>query len=219
MGAFRRLTSAPGCYRPLVLASFPSAPRISAHGDRLSGSRRIRPGASDGLRALLRWDRRSNNADPMVMIHALLLDQIVSLVLRKDLANPVRTNGNGHFAGKLGQPLAPPSRDIGTEHLRFFEADLDFGREPPPAGPTAAGATIVRREAAGEPDLRGAVSSGCGFLFDECAVDDFVSASLLRDGEEVDDRRLCRGRSGRRERAMGSPRCSSGRLHQSLRKA
>src|SRR5262249_24973558 len=122
-------------------------------------------------------------------------DEIVSPVLRQDLADPVRRDDDRYLGREHVEPLSPPAGDIRAEDLRVGELDLDLGGKPPASRPPATWTPIVRSHSANQPSLRAAVPSRRRLLLDQHAVDDLVPAMLLGDRQEVSDRRhaLLRG--------------------------
>src|SRR4051794_1005154 len=100
------------------------------------------------------------------MIDALLFDQIIALVRRQNLADPVGYDLDRGGARQLGQALAPPARYVGAKRVVRVERNIHFGRENPSAGAAAARPPVEGAERAEHAALGCAMASGGGVLLD-----------------------------------------------------
>src|SRR5262249_35599395 len=131
------------------------------------------------------------------MVDTLLPDEVVALVRRQDLADPIGPLRYGHAQRLFRHALAPPAGDIGPQRVRWIEVHVDLGREPPPAGPAAARPAIEGIEAGGELALHGPVPTRRGPLLDDRTLEQLVAALFLRDREEILERGGVDGLPGR----------------------
>lgn len=126
--------------------------------------------------------------DPVTVVEALLPNQIVALVRREHLTDPVRDDLDRASAWGLWDTLSTPSDDVWTKRVLRIEIDVHLGREPPTAGPATPRAPIKGSQRAEQPALGAAMLGAGGPLFYDLAVDQLMAALVLRDRHQIVER-------------------------------